>query len=87
MAFWLAAAHALDSVFAQDPAKTHISAALAGHIRAAFNGRYHQFFSHSDIYFVAFCLDPRACAARRDYPPAFDPDLQGIQLAIIYVNV
>ncbi|KAJ7446301.1 hypothetical protein FB451DRAFT_1055250, partial [Mycena latifolia] len=40
--------------------KTHISAALAGHIRAAFNGRYHQFFSHSDIYFVAFCLDPRA---------------------------
>ncbi|KAJ7832586.1 hypothetical protein B0H13DRAFT_2289066 [Mycena leptocephala] len=59
MAFWLAAAHALDSVFAQDPGKTHISAALAGHIRAAFNGRYHQFFSHSDIYFVAFCLDPR----------------------------
>ncbi|KAJ6580074.1 ribonuclease H-like domain-containing protein, partial [Mycena vulgaris] len=59
MVFWLAAAHALDSVFAQDPAKTHISAALAGHIRAAFNGRYHQFFSHSDIYFVAFCLDPR----------------------------
>ncbi|KAJ7728047.1 hypothetical protein B0H16DRAFT_1470638 [Mycena metata] len=79
MVFWLAAAHALDSVFAQDPAKTHISAALAGYIRAAFNDRYHQFFSHSDIYFVAFCLDPRAYTARRDY--------LGIQLVIIYVNV
>ncbi|KAK7007106.1 ribonuclease H-like domain-containing protein [Favolaschia claudopus] len=49
-------ANSLDSRFQTD---SGISKELTGHVRAIFNKRYHQFFSHSDAYFVAFCLDPR----------------------------
>ncbi|KAJ7439427.1 ribonuclease H-like domain-containing protein [Mycena galericulata] len=57
--FWLAIAHALDSIFEKMEKDTGISNKLAGHVRAIFNTRYSQFFNHNDVYFVAFCLDPR----------------------------
>lgn len=57
--FWLAIAHALNSVFEKKNTNTGIDKKLAGHVRAIFNERYRQFFDHSDVYFVAFCLDPR----------------------------
>ncbi|KAJ7711180.1 ribonuclease H-like domain-containing protein [Mycena metata] len=57
--FWLAIAHTLDSIFAKKEKDTGIDNKLAAHVRAVFNTRYHQFFSHNDVYFVAFCLDPR----------------------------
>ncbi|KAJ6508735.1 hypothetical protein C8R45DRAFT_1208354, partial [Mycena sanguinolenta] len=57
--FWLAIAHALDSIFEKKEKDTGISPKLAGHVRAIFNTRYLEFFNHNDVYFVAFCLDPR----------------------------
>ncbi|KAJ7668372.1 ribonuclease H-like domain-containing protein [Mycena polygramma] len=77
--FWLAIAHTLDSVFVKNEKDTGISAKLAGHVRAIFNSRYHQFFSHNDVYFVAFCLDPRYpntdfLRERTDSRPAGVPD-------------
>ncbi|KAJ7195433.1 ribonuclease H-like domain-containing protein [Mycena pura] len=60
LVFWIAAAHTLESIFTPPgQQKAAIPATLAGHVRAVFNARYHQFFSQSDVYFVAFCLDPR----------------------------
>jgi hypothetical protein len=58
--FWLAIAHTLDSIFEKKEKDTGISPKLAGHVRAIFNTRYLEFFSHNDVYFVAFCLDPRS---------------------------
>ncbi|KAJ7504072.1 hypothetical protein B0H11DRAFT_2353102 [Mycena galericulata] len=46
-------------VFEKKNTSTGIDKKLAGHVRAIFNERYRQFFDHSDVYFVAFCLDPR----------------------------
>ncbi|KAF8182478.1 ribonuclease H-like domain-containing protein [Mycena galopus ATCC 62051] len=57
--FWLAIAHTLDSIFEKKEKDTGISPKLAGHVRAIFNTRYLEFFNHNDVYFVAFCLDPR----------------------------
>ena len=57
--FWLAIAHVLDDIFKKPEKMTGISSKLAGHVRAVFNARYGQFFKHSEIYFVAFCLDRR----------------------------
>ncbi|KAJ7780625.1 ribonuclease H-like domain-containing protein [Mycena maculata] len=57
--FWLAMAHTLNSIFEKKEKDTGISNKLASHVRAIFNTRYSQFFQHSELYFVAFCLDPR----------------------------
>ncbi|KAJ7479579.1 ribonuclease H-like domain-containing protein [Mycena latifolia] len=57
--FWLAIAHTLDSIFEKKEKDTGITTKLAAHLRAIFNTRYSQFFNHNEVYFVAFCLDPR----------------------------
>ncbi|KAJ6479671.1 ribonuclease H-like domain-containing protein [Mycena sanguinolenta] len=57
--FWLAIASVLESFFEKPEEKTGLSSQLAQHVRAIFNARYSEFFGHSDVYFVALCLDPR----------------------------
>ncbi|KAJ6602612.1 hypothetical protein DFH09DRAFT_805189, partial [Mycena vulgaris] len=57
--FWLAIAHTLDSIFEKKEKDTGITTKLAAHVRAIFNTRYSQFFNHNEVYFVAFCIDPR----------------------------
>ncbi|KAJ7193903.1 hypothetical protein GGX14DRAFT_587224 [Mycena pura] len=57
--FWSAIANALDSLFSLPRVQTGIDEKLAQRVHAVFNDRYKEFFTHNELYFVAFCLDPR----------------------------
>ena len=57
--FWLAIASVLRNLLSKDVNETGISVELAKEISDVFNSRYQAFFSTSNIYFVAFTLDPR----------------------------
>ncbi|KAK6981126.1 ribonuclease H-like domain-containing protein [Favolaschia claudopus] len=79
--FWYSIANSLDSRFQTD---SGISKELAGHVRAIFNKRYHQFFGHSDAYFVAFCLDPRFPNAEYLRPRPEEARPKGVPEHILY---
>jgi hypothetical protein len=57
--FWLAIAANLNDLFKKGTRKTGISLSLSNAVTEIYNKRYTEFFSHSDIYFAAFMLDPR----------------------------
>ncbi|KAJ7198848.1 hypothetical protein GGX14DRAFT_573290 [Mycena pura] len=82
--FWLAIAHTLNSIFEKKEKDTGISAKLAKRVRAVFNTRYNQFFTHNEVYFVAFCIDPRYPNAEflRDRSDEEHP--QGVAAHILY---
>lgn len=57
--FFTAIGASLKELFAKDQDETGIPVALANKVVNIFNDRYDEFFFHSEIYFVAFALDPR----------------------------
>ncbi|EPS96167.1 hypothetical protein FOMPIDRAFT_1095199, partial [Fomitopsis schrenkii] len=56
--FFTAIGASLKELFAKDQDETGIPVALANKVVNIFNDRYDEFFFHSEIYFVAFALDP-----------------------------